>query len=98
MLRSNRRSIHSLRKLFEEGIVYSRATVSCFLATAHAMAEAGDRRAIDHPYLRCFPTWAVMHLQPARMLVNCFDAGGGIADRSDKPWRTFLAQMVNLLS
>ncbi len=60
---------------FEEGIGYASFTVTSMLHTAHAMAAAGDRRAIDHPFLRSFPTWMVEHIQPGGMLINCFDAG-----------------------
>lgn len=60
---------------FEEGIGYATFTVTSMLYTARAMAAAGDRRAIEQPFLRHFPTWAVEHLQPGGMLINCFDAG-----------------------
>jgi hypothetical protein len=43
--------------------------------TAHAMAVAGDRRALDHPFLQRFPAWLVHHFQPGDTAINCFDAG-----------------------
>jgi len=60
---------------FDEGVGYAAFTLTSLLNTAHAMAVAGDRRALDHPFLRRFPTWLVHHLQPGDMLINCFDAG-----------------------
>lgn len=87
-------SVHGQEGVFEEGIAYSMMTLQSFLHAAYAMAAAGDRRAIDHPYLQQFPTWAVMHFQPGRMIVNCFDGGGSIADRSNGGWRSFLCLMA----
>ncbi len=66
---------HGPKGEFEEGIGYASFTVNSLLNAARAMAVAGDRRAIDHPFLRNFPTWMVHHFQPADMMVNCFDAG-----------------------
>ena len=66
---------HGAKGEFEEGVGYASFTVTSLLHTAHAMAVAGDRRAIDHPFLKNFPTWLVHHLQPGDMLINCFDAG-----------------------
>jgi hypothetical protein len=62
---------------FEEGFGYASFTVTAMLHAAQAMAAAGDRRAIDHPFLQNFPTWLVHHLQPGDMIINCFDAGPG---------------------
>ena len=72
---------------FYEGIGYANFTVTSMLHAAHAMAAAGDRRAIDHAFLRRFPTWMAHHLQPGRFRVNCFDAGRGedAADGSGLP-------------
>lgn len=61
---------------FEEGVGYATFTVGSLVAAARAMAVAGDRRAIDHPFLRHFPVWMAHHLQPGRAGINCFDAGG----------------------
>jgi hypothetical protein len=66
---------HGAAGEFEEGIGYASFTVTSMLHTAHAMAVAGDRRALDHPFLRNFPTWMVEHIQPGGFLINCFDAG-----------------------
>jgi hypothetical protein len=68
---------------FNEGIGYAMFTVRSMLAAAHAMAAQGDARALEHPFLRGFPNWAVHHLQPGRFRVNCFDAGGARTPRSD---------------
>lgn len=67
---------HGDRGEFEEGFGYAQFTVTSMLHAAHAMAVAGDRRAIDHPFLKNFPTWLVHHFQPGDMVINCFDAGG----------------------
>ena len=67
---------HGAQGEFEEGFGYAAFTVTSMLHTAHAMAAADDRRAIDHPFLANFPTWFVHHFQPGDMVINCFDAGG----------------------
>ena len=69
-------SAHGPNGEFEEGFSYATFTVTSMLHTAHAMAVAGDRRALDHPFLQNFPLWIVHHLQPGEMVINCFDAGG----------------------
>ncbi len=79
---------------FEEGIGYAGYTITSMVHAARAMAVAGDRRAIDHPFLANFPTWAVLHIQPGRMTVNCFDAGNASIPRNDKNWRSLLALLV----
>lgn len=66
---------HGAHGEFEEGFGYASFTVTSMLHAARAMAAAGDRRAVDHPFLKNFPTWLVHHFQPADMIVNCFDAG-----------------------
>lgn len=65
---------HGRQGEFEEGLHYAMFTVGSFLHAAFAMALEGDRRALDHPYLRRFPAWAVHHLQPGGMGINAFDA------------------------
>lgn len=67
---------HGAHGEFEEGFGYAGFTVTSLANAAFAMAAAGDRRAIDHPFLKNFPTWYLHHLQPGKMVVNCFDAGG----------------------
>jgi hypothetical protein len=67
---------HGKQGEFEEGFGYASFTVTSMLHTARAMAAAGDRRAIDHPFLANFPAWLVHHFQPGNMVINCFDAGG----------------------
>lgn len=67
---------HGERGEFEEGFGYAGFTVTSMLHAAHAMAVSGDRRAIDAPFLRHFPTWLAHHFQPGNMVINCFDAGG----------------------
>ena len=77
---------------FEEGFGYASFTTTSLLHVARAMAVQGDRRAVDHPFLRNFPTWLVHHFQPGDMIVNCFDAGAarGGANRS-RPLLSLLA-------
>lgn len=62
---------------FVEGFNYASFTVTSLLNAAQAMTVAGDRRAMDHPFLRRFPLWYTHHLQPGDMTINCFDAGAG---------------------
>ncbi|MCX5772507.1 MAG: heparinase II/III family protein, partial [Candidatus Hydrogenedentes bacterium] len=81
---------------FEEGFGYASFTVTSLLHAAHAMAVAGDRRAIDHPFLRHFATWLVHHFQPGNMAINCFDAGGAFdAAKSTRPLLSLLAVCTN---
>jgi hypothetical protein len=79
---------------FNEGIGYATMTVQSMLAAAHAMAVAGDLRALQHPFLAGFPTWAVHHLQPGRFRVNCFDSGGAKSPRTDGSTRALLQSLV----
>jgi hypothetical protein len=65
---------HGPEGAFEEGIHYADFTVISLLATARAMARAGDRRAIEHPFLQKFPIWALHHFQPGGFFINAFDA------------------------
>lgn len=81
---------------FYEGIGYANFTVTSMLHAAHAMAVAGDRRALDHPFLQRFPTWMTHHLQPARFRINCFDAGGAKTPRTDKSFRGILSLFLLL--
>lgn len=83
---------HGRKGEFEEGFGYASFTVTSLLNAAHAMAVAGDRRAMDHPFLKNFPTWLVHHFQPGNMVINCFDAGGayGAAERT-RPLLSLLA-------
>jgi hypothetical protein len=87
-------SSHGAAGEFEEGIGYANFTVTSLLHAARAMAVAGDRRAIDHPFLVHFPTWAVHHIQPGRMTVNCFDAGRAAIPRDHGHWRSMLSLLV----
>jgi hypothetical protein len=65
---------HGDQGAFEEGIHYAEFTLTSLLSIARAMALEGDRRAIDHPFLRQFPIWAIHHFQPAGFFINAFDA------------------------
>jgi len=76
---------------FEEGLGYASFTVTSLLHTARAMAAAGDRRGLDHPFLQNFPQWAVHHLQPGRLAINCFDAGPAELPRSSESFRHLLS-------
>lgn len=83
---------HGAHGEFEEGFGYASFTVTAMLHAAHAMAAAGDRRAVDHPFLAHFPTWLVHHFQPGKMIVNCFDAGGAYdAANGARPLLSLLA-------
>ncbi len=81
---------------FYEGIGYANFTVKSMLSAAHAMAVAGDRRAIDHSFLRRFPTWMAHHLQPGRFRINCFDAGAARVPRTDKGSRGLMSLFLLL--
>lgn len=81
---------------FNEGIGYANFTVESMLHAAHAMAAVGDRRAMDHPFLRRFPGWMVQHLQPGRFRINCFDAGGAKTPAGDGSFRRLLSLFVVL--
>lgn len=83
---------HGSKGEFEEGFGYASFTMTSLLQAAHAMAVAGDMRAIEHPFLQEFPTWLVHHFQPGDMIINCFDAGGAYeaAERS-RPLLSLLA-------
>lgn len=87
-------SVHGKHGEFEEGIGYANFTLTSMLHAARAMAVEGDRRAVDHPFLARFPTWAVHHIQPGRMTVNCFDAGNAKIARDNAHWRSLLALLV----
>ena len=77
---------------FEEGFGYASFTVASMLHAARAMAAHGDRRALDHAFLRNFPTWLAHHLQPGDMAINCFDAGPARdAGRTARPLFSLLA-------
>lgn len=79
---------------FNEGIGYATMTVQSMLAAAHAMAAAGDMRALQHPFLAGFPTWLIHHLQPGRYRVNCFDAGAARTPRTDGATRSLLQTLA----
>ena len=87
-------SSHGTAGEFEEGIGYAGFTVTSLAHAARAMAVAGDRRAIDHPFLANYPTWAVLHIQPGRMTVNCFDAGNAQIPRDNANWRRAMSLLV----
>ncbi|NQT94475.1 MAG: heparinase, partial [Lentisphaerae bacterium] len=70
---------------FEEGLTYAVVTVASLIHAARAMAVEGDMRALDHPYLQRFPTWAAHHFQPGEMMVNAFNSGWAVRGGA---WRT----------
>jgi hypothetical protein len=67
-------NVHGDKGEYEEGFIYSTMTVTSMVHAAHAMALAGDLRAVDHPFLKNFGMWFVQHFQPGNMVINCFDA------------------------
>ena len=75
---------HSPGGEFDEGITYAVFTMTSMVNTSRAMALAGDRRALEQPFLRNFITWMVHDLQPGRWLINCFDAYSPIAPRGNQ--------------
>ncbi len=87
---------HGLNGEFEEGFAYASMTLRSMLHAAQAMAAAGDRRAIDHPYLKRFPTWYIHNLQPGDTAINCFD--GAHALNAMKLMRPLLSLVVACVS
>lgn len=84
---------HGREGEFVEGIHYAGFSVSSMVHTAYAMAVRGDRRLLEHSFLRRFPLWMIHHFQPGRMMINCFDAFN--AARGDyKPF----ARLLSLLA
>jgi len=81
---------HGSKGEFEEGLSYAYPTMTSLVSASRAMATAGDRRALDHPYFSRFPEWVVQHIQPAGMLINCFDSGSVRAIQL-RPFLTYLA-------
>jgi len=59
---------------FAEGGSYAALTMNSLLSAAEAAAHQGDRRLIDHPYLKKFPIWYAHHLQPGGRILNAFDS------------------------
>ena len=76
---------HGKQGEFEEGLTYAVVTVASMIHAARAMAVEGDRRALEHPYLQRFPTWAAHHFQPGETMVNAFDSGWAVRGGY---WRT----------
>ncbi|MBI2441963.1 MAG: heparinase II/III family protein [Lentisphaerae bacterium] len=85
---------HGAAGEFEEGIGYAAFTVDSMLHAARAMAAQGDRRALDHVFLRHFPQWMIHHIQPGRMTINCFDAGGACLPRSGGQFQSLLSLIL----
>ena len=60
---------------YRDGLVFSYLeAVDAMLSAAHAAALDGDRRLLDHPFLRHLSSWIAHHIQPGNNLVNAFDA------------------------
>lgn len=59
---------------FAEGGSYAALTMNSLLSAAEAAAAQGDRRLIDHPYLKKFPIWYIHHIQPGGKIINAFDS------------------------
>ena len=76
---------HGKQGEFEEGLTYAVVTVASMIHAARAMAVEGDRRALEHPYLQRFPTWAAHHFQPGETMVNAFNSGWAVRGGY---WRT----------
>ena len=84
---------------FEEGLHYASFTVLSMFHTAHAMAVAGDSRALDRPFLKKFSLWVVHHLMPARLGINAFDAFSPAAiPRDHQPTREILSAAATFLN
>ncbi|MGE9292271.1 MAG: heparinase II/III domain-containing protein [Puniceicoccales bacterium] len=75
---------------FIEGVVYSVATIGEILSAAYNSALDGDRRLIDHPFLKNYPVWLANQIQPGEYIVNPFDNGFGT--------RYSLRRFINMFS
>lgn len=75
---------------FAEGFSYASLTLNSLLSVADAAARSGDRRLLDHPFFKHFPTWYVHHLQPGPEMINAFDSKGIELDR------VLLARLVSI--
>ncbi|QYY34515.1 heparinase II/III family protein [Ruficoccus sp. ZRK36] len=62
---------------FVEGLMYSAVTVASLMSAAYHSALDGDRRLIDHPFLKNYPVWIAAQIQPGEYIVNNFDNGFG---------------------
>lgn len=90
--------VHGPNGEFEEGLHYANFTVLSMLHAAHAMAAAGDRRALERPFLKRFALWSVHHLMPGRLAINAFDAfSAGALPRDHAPMRELLAATAAIL-
>ncbi|MEI6502454.1 MAG: heparinase II/III family protein [Armatimonadota bacterium] len=80
---------------FIDGVTYAVTTVPAIFSIAHAMAAQGDLRAIQHPFVREFPTWFAECLQPGRYRINCLaSAGDARIPRDDPGFRMLLSQAL----
>jgi len=77
--------VHGKQGEFEEGLTYAVVTVASMIHAARAMAVEGDMRALAHPFLQRFPTWAAHHFQPGETMVNAFNSGWAVRGAY---WRT----------
>lgn len=59
---------------FVEGMEYGAITLHSLYSAARGAAETGDRRLLDHPFLRAFPLWYLHHRQPSGQVINAFDS------------------------
>jgi hypothetical protein len=89
---------HGSQGAFEEGIHYADFTLLSLMSVARAMALTGDRRAINHPFLRHFPVWAVQHFQPGGFIINAFDAFSAARGNRSLLKATFAMAAVSLAS
>ena len=91
-------NVHGSQGAFEEGIHYADFTLLSLMSVARAMALTGDRRAIDHPFLRHFPMWALQHFQPGGYIINAFDAFSAARGNRTLLKATFAMAAVSLAS
>lgn len=89
-------NFHGPQGAFEEGLHYADFTVQSLMATARAMALSGDRRAMDHPFLKNFPLWALHHFQPGGLIINAFDAFAAVRGNQQLLKNTFAMAAVAL--
>lgn len=68
---------------YVEGLNYAALTLTSILSATKAMGDAGDTRALEHPFLENFPTWFAHHIQPGGHLINAFNSGTTTIDATN---------------
>lgn len=74
-----------------EGLGYAMYwTMPAYCIAALAARDAGDPRLFDAPFLKNFPNWVALCLQPGESFINCFDFQGGARGKYHVSTRTMI--------